>query len=945
MNQNIKKLLVLVTLLVIVVNQLNYRIGKVEANVNEDNTTTKNTQISTQQLKTNSQLNQQLLTSGSVVTVSNYADFKNALQDPSVEEVNVISDITDSPTGDIILSPVRDVKIIGNNHLIDLNTSYIKLDSIADSSQYQFTLNDANLVNTNTNGFIYADTNNESWSINLNNITTNSITEKVVNTLKIDVNLGGNNNVNSYRASITAANISFLKNSYYQGVISSNGSILSLPKASNKTRIMRIEDGATVKLTANKNNGSFATIHEFQEINIASGATLEIASPANQLIFVENSSLTIEKGGTFRGIGAFGYDLPVLKTSAYDGKNASINVKEGAYFYVSGNTGATIINMTYPGNKITISKPAAFDISNRDSSGQAVNLSASDATFTISNSDLSVWKKGTSYNGPPTFSWYNASLTANNLGIPIQASNGNLLTNYKGNNYLRISSIVSNPIINLNELTDADKKLTGNVTVSGTPAAQVDVTAINNQDSVTSTTISDDNGNFSIPLGKFYKAGTTFTVSGSGQGHATANPQKTIVVKDVTPPTPATIHEPVGFLSHKISGLSDEPGASVTAIINGVNLSLANKITVGSDGKWEIPLSTTLHEGDIIQVFLTDTNQNKNPVVDTVFRDATFLKATTTVVVDETPPTGEPVNMILNVGDQFPSSANPYVKNVNDSSGETLGNGITASFIQGSIPTTDQVGRYTVDVLLVDSTSLSSIITVPVFIKDESTTVSDEYALRATDIILNLNDITGLSSNEINQLILTKSLAQGWNITTGEDLSNQISVFSTTINQTSEGDYTATLQLNGISHMIHIKVIEHILKFNSIPENIVFQPTIISSITSTIHRDESNWDFSVFDNRGVGGKWIVTASITSPLTSTVNPAHKMLDALVFVDKDHNTTPLSETPLKIFDYTTGNDSIIPITWSTDKGILIKTNFHNVFAEPYTTTINWTLIDAP
>lgn len=134
------------------------------------------------------------------------------------------------------------------------------------------------------------------------------------------------------------------------------------------------------------------------------------------------------------------------------------------------------------------------------------------------------------------------------------------------------------------------------------------------------------------------------------------------------------------------------------------------------------------------------------------------------------------------------------------------------------------------------------------------------------------------------------------------------------------------------------------LYFNQIPDSINFQTTTIPSKETIIQRDNSNWEMTVYDELS-GRGWHITATTDTPLISTSNSSHKLLNALVYVDDVGNTTPLSKTPLKVFEYTTGTESIIPVNWDANKGILLKINPTEVYAETYTTTINWTLTDAP
>lgn len=163
-------------------------------------------------------------------------------------------------------------------------------------------------------------------------------------------------------------------------------------------------------------------------------------------------------------------------------------------------------------------------------------------------------------------------------------------------------------------------------------------------------------------------------------------------------------------------------------------------------------------------------------------------------------------------------------------------------------------------------------------------------------------------------------------------------------NQLTWSNYVRIGQSNSIFNGKVSQTNKGFLYFNQIPDYIIFKTSTIPLKETLIHRDDSNWEFSVYDElRGRG--WYITATIDTPLTSTSNSSHKLLNALVYVDDEGNTTPVSKTPIKVFDYTTGTESIIHVNWDANKGILLKIKPSEVFAETYTTTINWTLTDAP
>src|SRR5699024_297930 len=125
----------------------------------------------------------------------------------------------------------------------------------------------------------------------------------------------------------------------------------------------------------------------------------------------------------------------------------------------------------------------------------------------------------------------------------------------------------------------------------------------------------------------FFQAGVTYTATGYRgiEEWNTEDPQASITVKDVTPPTPVVTESTIYTVDTEISGISDEPGAKVSATIIGISLLDEDAgITVGNDGSWafSIPDTVTLVAGDKIHIFLTDVANNKNPKNDTAFHDA-----------------------------------------------------------------------------------------------------------------------------------------------------------------------------------------------------------------------------------------------------------------------------------------------------------------------------------
>ena len=142
-----------------------------------------------------------------------------------------------------------------------------------------------------------------------------------------------------------------------------------------------------------------------------------------------------------------------------------------------------------------------------------------------------------------------------------------------------------------------------------------------------------------------------------------------------------------------------------------------------------------------------------------------------------------------------------------------------------------------------------------------------------------------------------------------------------------------------------VTVLEAVLKFHSVPEILAFQSTKISSKPTYIKREDSNWNIQVWDTRGEGSTWRLLAEAKEPLTSVENPSHTLPNALIYIDENKNEYSLTNGPVEVYKGTTGSETIIPVHWSDNTGPFIYVHSTDVYAETYTTQINWTLVDAP
>ena len=169
-----------------------------------------------------------------------------------------------------------------------------------------------------------------------------------------------------------------------------------------------------------------------------------------------------------------------------------------------------------------------------------------------------------------------------------------------------------------------------------------------------------------------------------------------------------------------------------------------------------------------------------------------------------------------------------------------------------------------------------------------------------------------------------------------------------TLEAESTASVTATVGMVSIRRLIKvIQMPAQQLSFSSIPDNMDFSGILIPSSSATIPRDDDNFSFSIIDTRDTPDAWHIDLSISTPLTATLSGSHHELhNALIFVDKDGNITPLTNVPLTIYTNSEPRFGYSHITWEATEGVLLQVApgvaYSNV---PYTTTIQWSLVSGP
>lgn len=330
-------------------------------------------------------------------------------------------------------------------------------------------------------------------------------------------------------------------------------------------------------------------------------------------------------------------------------------------------------------------------------------------------------------------------------------------------------------------------------------------------------------------------------------------------------------------------------------------------------------------------------------VIITATSDYYISKKTILSVQDVSPPTADVVPQIVDVGATLSQNPYDYVTNVKDKSDGTVGEGVTAQIIK--IPDTDTFGLKTALINLNDLAHNELQLEVPVFVKDSNTVIQKNIALRANSFIVNETEVSGKSNVELEQMILEKSNAAGFDILAGADISGEIQVQNFTLKDVP-GEYTATLELRGVTKTISINVFSRSVKFDEVSSNMAFKTAKITGDKEIVQRDEATWEISVVDTREKGARWVVSAAVTKPLTSIQNQSHMLNNAFIFINEKGEKQILDDTPYPVFQHETVSANPVSVDWEENKGILIEANTASVYAdEDYQGKIAWTLQDAP
>lgn len=134
------------------------------------------------------------------------------------------------------------------------------------------------------------------------------------------------------------------------------------------------------------------------------------------------------------------------------------------------------------------------------------------------------------------------------------------------------------------------------------------------------------------------------------------------------------------------------------------------------------------------------------------------------------------------------------------------------------------------------------------------------------------------------------------------------------------------------------------LEFKTVPSTLAFKSIAVPAAKTTIQRQEANWSIVVSDSRALSSNWGLYVSAEKPFTSASN--HALKDAFVFIDEKDNSFIINSEPTKIYSGSAvSSPADVTVVWPENQGMLLVVSPQDVFAGSYSTTVTWTLTDAP
>lgn len=210
-----------------------------------------------------------------------------------------------------------------------------------------------------------------------------------------------------------------------------------------------------------------------------------------------------------------------------------------------------------------------------------------------------------------------------------------------------------------------------------------------------------------------------------------------------------------------------------------------------------------------------------------------------------------------------------------------------------------------------------------------------------SDAALNITGTTNASAN-VKAEFLVSSEAKS---TTGvSDASGYFSlVLPETLPVGTSVQMTANDNFKNRSEILTI-IYTGALEFKTVPSELAFKSVVVPAVKTIIGRQDADWSIIISDSRIQSSDWALYASVKNPFISSGN--HILKDALAFVDEQDSALVINSDPIKIYSGSAvSSPTDVTVKWPENQGMLLAINPQDIFAESYSTTVTWTLTDAP
>ncbi|EOI06360.1 fimbrial isopeptide formation D2 domain-containing protein [Enterococcus moraviensis ATCC BAA-383] len=783
------------------------------------------------------------------------------------------------------------------------------------------------------------------------------------------------------------------------------------------TRKFDIGEGSFVYLNYTANGTNYPAVYNFfDELRVGKNATYNANMPGSAAYFnVDDASFIAEEGSTVNLLSRAGSRATVQSGavnatntgSQANPKNTKYEFKPKSNVFIVGNNNGGVVayNSTNGGNQFIFDSPESFDIRNSFNSTTTTNAFLGDTTsnrgtnsFTIKNSDISIWNNQAGIDGAPTYDYSNVTDFTVTNGIAngsVTSSDPTLQSQYSRPNYKRISGMNSTPELTWTPVTDADfdqqnRILIGYTAVGGSDPFDEDGNAKTKPvyaDSIrkayvdftdtlgnTFTGIStDDNyvhwkkADHTIPgfqLAQKDMFGTPYRASfvNSVLTPYRVGEKTPTTVIDVTPPEPAIVTgDKVTNGMKQLIGKDAEPKAKIYVDINGTRQSTVG--TVNDDGTWAYNLPRYLNIGETVQIFLEDnagkitevldpaapsTNSdtgNINPATEMKYRDATFKAATKYTVEDVLPDKPVMEKTVVSSGGQTTQVGDvlTYTLTAKNNKAATFTTNWSKVVITDTLPAGLDFDPATADIKINDVTAVSPA---------DYTYDSDSRVLT-----INVGDLATGATAKVTFKATVAAKAVGTIIT------NEAEAIGDSPRETPfvEGpnDPNAKYETYSAKSLAVDNpggTVFGVLELASAPTEIDFGSVKYQGKKTRVNAAEHHGaDLVVKDSRANKKGWSLTAKMTTPMTSTTPdaPVYTLDGAVKYVYKNREITLNGGAQdIMVQDAVTGGSIEgatynISDTWSeSGDGFKFEVSAQDVKAlGSYQGEILWELGDAP